>query len=141
MIIRIVVAAVALLALFVVGYLIYATYIQNPRVERELIDNPEGERAGRVMLLTLPTGRRIPVNYYREDGMVYAGADGTWSKELVGDGGRVSVLIRGETLDGHARAIQDDPEYTERIFAKLRPKAVKGFGTLVEIKLSSPTGH
>jgi hypothetical protein len=54
---------------------------------------------------------------------------------MVGDGGRVSVLIRGEALHGHGRAIEDDPDYTKRVFAKLRPNAVKGFGTLIEIKI------
>ena len=36
--------------------------LSNPGVVRELIEDPEGERAARVMLLTLPSGRRIPVN-------------------------------------------------------------------------------
>lgn len=135
-ILRIFAAVVGVLMVLVVGYLVYAINIANPRVERELIENPHGERAARVMLLTLPGGRRIPVNYYREDGMVYAGADGPWWKDLTNNGGPVTVLIRGETLQGHGRAIEDDPAYTERVFAKLRPNAVKGFGILVEIKLN-----
>jgi hypothetical protein len=124
-----------LLVVLALGYIVYATSVTNPRVERELIENPQGERAGRVMMLTLPSGRRIPVNYYQDGGMVFAGADGTWWKEMVGDGDRVSMLIRGEALQGHGRAIEDDPAYTERVFAKLRPNAVKGFGTLIEIKM------
>ena len=88
------------LVLLVVGYWIYSERIANPRVVRELIDHPDGERARRAMLLTLPSGRRIPVNYYREDDMVWAGADGRWWKELVGEGFPVSVLVRGETLRG-----------------------------------------
>ena len=47
----------------------------------------------------------------------------------------VSVLVRGETLSGRARAVLDDPDYTQRVFAKLRPNAIEGFGTLVEIRL------
>jgi len=54
---------------------------------------------------------------------------------MVGNGGRVSVLIRGEARHGHGRAIEDDRAYTERVFAKLRPNAVKGFGILIEIKI------
>ena len=132
---RIILFVLALLVLLAVGYWIFVTQIGNPRVAREIMDNPTGERAARVMLLTLPGGRTIPVNYLREDDMVYAGADGSWWKELVGDGKPVTVLVRGETLSGEARVVLDDPEYVDRIFLKLRPNAVKGFGTLVEVSL------
>jgi hypothetical protein len=128
---------IAALALLVLGYWIFVVQIGNPRVVRELIENPNGERAGRVMLLTLPSGRRIPVNFYREDDMVYAGADGSWWKELVGDGFPVSVLVRGETLQGTARTVLDDPAYTKQIFEKLRPNAIEGFGRLVEIRIEN----
>jgi hypothetical protein len=128
---------IAALALLVLGYWIFVVQIGNPRVVRELIENPNGERAGRVMLLTLPSGRRIPVNFYREDDMVYAGADGSWWKELVGDGFPVSVLVRGETLQGTARTVLDDPVYTTQIFKKLRPNAIEGFGRLVEIRIEN----
>lgn len=138
MILRVTLGLILLLALLAFGYFLYAAYVQNPRVERELLDDPQGERAERVMLITLPSGRRIPVNYYREPGVVFAGADGSWWKELVGDGTAVQVWIRGETRSGVARAIRDDPAYTERVFSKLRPTAVKGFGTLIEIKLAEP---
>lgn len=123
------------LSLLLVGYGLYMTQIANPRVERELAEHPDGERAKRVMLLTLPSGRRIPVNYWREDELVYAGADGRWWKELEDGPAAVRLLVRGERLRGTARAVRDDPEYTERAFSKLRPNAIKGFGTLVEIRL------
>ena len=123
------------LAALSTGYWLYVERIGNPRVARELIDHPDGERAGKVMLITLPSGRRLPVNYLRQGDRVYAGADGTWWKELVGSGVPVTILVRGESLRGRARAVTDDPAYTERIFATLRPKAIKGFGTLVEIRL------
>ena len=134
-IIRIAVAAAVSTAALVVGVGVYYAYIANPRVTRELIDNPDGERASKVMLLVLPSGRRIPVNYLRENDRVYAGADGRWWKELDGEGFPVSLLVRGEELTGRARAIRDDPSYTKRIFAKLRPNAIDGFGTLIEIRL------
>lgn len=127
----------AALVLLAVGYWIYTVQIANPRVVRELIENPDGEQARRVMLLTLPSGRRIPVNYYHEDDRVYAGADGRWWKELVGDGFPVTVLVRGETLRGTARTVLDDPAYTKQIFKKLRPNAIEGFGRLVEVRLDS----
>lgn len=134
-ILRIVAIVIALLVLLVAGYVINMIFFANPRVERELLENPQGKRAGIVMLLTLPSGRRLPVNYYREDDKVFAGADGTWWKELKAGSFPVTVLIRGETLNGYARAVLDDPDYTTEVFAKLRPNAVKGFGTLVEITL------
>ncbi len=89
------------------------------------------------MLLTLPSGRRIPVNYLREHSMVYAAADGTWWVELIGDGLPVTLLVRGETLRGTARAVLDDPAYTQEVFKRLRPDAIKGFGTLVEVRLEA----
>ena len=131
------IVVLALVVLFGATQLYFA-WVANPRVERELVGNPDGERAQKVMLLTLPSGRRLPVNYLREGEMVYAGADGRWWHELAGDGAAVTVLVRGEALTGTARAVEDDPEYTERVFAKLRPNAIEGFGTLVEIRLDAP---
>ena len=97
-IVRVVSIVAAVPVLLVVGYWLYMVQVANPRVVRELVEHPNGERALKSMLLTLPSGRRIPVNYLREDQMVYAGADGSWWKELVGDGFRVTLLVRGETL-------------------------------------------
>ncbi len=130
-----IVAAVPVL--LVVGYWLYMVQVANPRVVRELVEHPNGERAQKSMLLTLPSGRRIPVNYLREDQMVYAGADGRWWKELEGDGSPVTLLVRGETLRGTARSVVDDPAYTQKVFKKLRPDAIEGFGTLVEIRLDA----
>lgn len=137
---RVALVVVAVLGLLVGGYAFYMVQIANPRVARELAENPDGERAQRVMLLTLPGGRRIPVNYLRQGDRVYAAADGAWWEALVGEGFPVTLLIRGETLDGVARAVLDDPEYTKRVFAELRPDAIEGFGTLVEIRLTAPSG-
>ncbi len=138
-IVRIMLTVAAVLALAAIGYWLWAEQIANPRVVQELIENPDGERAQRVMLLTLPSGRRIPVNYFHEDDMVYAGADGRWWKELVGDGVPVTLLVRGATLRGTARSVLDDPDYAARVFKKLRPNAMEGFGTLVEVRLD-PSG-
>lgn len=132
---RLVLIAAAVLVLLVPGVFLYYEYFANPRIARELIDDPDGERAQKVMLVTLPSGRRIPVNYLREGDRVYAGADGTWWKELEGDSFPVTVLVRGETLTGRARAVLDDPEYTEAVFSRLRPNALAGFGTLIEVRL------
>ena len=137
------IALIAAAALFLAGagYWLYMEQIGNPRVERELIEHPDGELAGRSMLLTLPSGRRIPVNSLREGDVVYAGADGSWWKDLVGDGLPVTLLVRGETLGGSARAVLDDPTFTQEIFQRLRPNAIEGFGTLVEIRLAVESGE
>jgi len=134
-------AVVVAIAVMAGGFWFYSVQIANPRVVRELLENPDGERARRVMLLTLPSGRQLPVNFLREADRVYAAADGTWWEELVGEGVPVTLVVRGDTLTGRARAILDDPETTKQVFARLRPDAIEGFGTLVQIELDpgSPT--
>jgi len=126
---------VVVLGVIVVGYLAYAALIVNPRVMQELRDDPNGERARKAMLITLPSGRTIPVNFLREGNVVYAGADGRWWHELRGGGGRVQLLVRGETLTGVGRAIEDQPEHRADVFSRLRPTAPKFTGTLVQIDL------
>ena len=88
------------------------------------------------MLLTLPSGKALPVNYLREGNWVYAGADCPWWRELRGAGGKVELLIQGEALKGHARAIQDDPTLRDTVFEKLRPTAPRWTGTLVAVQLA-----
>lgn len=109
----------------------------NPGVIEELEREPDGERARKVMLLTLPSGRRIPVNYLREGDRLYAAADGRWWRELDGAPRRVEALVRGERLVGRGRAVRDDPEHVRDVFSRLRPSALPGFGTLVEIELEA----
>ncbi len=123
-----------LLALFVGSSCVYSWWV-NPRVIRELREDPQGERAAKVMLLTLPSGKAIPVNYLRDGDTVYAAADFPWWRELRGGGGRGRVLIRGEMLQGHVRAVEDDPALRESVFARLRPTAPSWTGTLVVIDL------
>ena len=131
------VVVAALLVVAVVVPVLYAT-VMNPRVVRELREEPTGERARKVMLITLPSGRTIPVNYLREGNRVYAGADGSWWKEIRGEGGRGSVLVQGETLHGHMRAVEDDPEWRKDVFSRLRPNAIPWAGTLVVVELDAP---
>jgi hypothetical protein len=118
-----------------VGLYVFQSRWANPRVIRELHEDPDGERARRVMLLTLPSGRSIPVNYLRDGDTVYAAADFPWWRELRGRGGRGSVLVRGEQLHGHIRAVEDDPALRDSVFARLRPTAPRFSGTLVVIEL------
>jgi hypothetical protein len=133
--VRLIAIVAAVLLAIPASVLLYYQFIGNPRAFEELLADPQGERAQIVMLLTLPSGRRIPVNYLREGDRVYAAADGRWWRELVGEGVPVSVYVRGETLPGMARAVVDEPDYTQRVFARLRPDAVPGFGTLIEVRL------
>ena len=73
--------------------------------------------------------------YLREGDTVYAAADFPWWRELRGDRGRGSVLIRGETLHGQIRAVEDDAELRKSVFGRLRPTAPLWAGTLVVIEL------
>jgi hypothetical protein len=135
--VKYVLIAILALAVLVAGYSIYLARLVNPRVVRELRESPDGERARKVMLLTLPSGRVLPVNYLREADTIWAAADGRWWRELRGEGAPVEVLVRGETRAGRARAIEGDPAERSAVFDRLRPSAPKAFGTLVRIDLST----
>ena len=111
------------------------SWLMNPRVVRELREQPDGERAKKVMLLSLPSGKQIPVNYLRDEGVVYAAADFPWWRELGDEPKPVTVLVRGEELRGKARAVRDDSELRASVFARLRPTAPSFAGTLVEVVL------
>lgn len=128
-----------------VGSVFYSTQIMNPRVIHELINEPGGERAKKVMLLTFPDKKILPVNYLREDNRVYAGADFGWWKSFRGAGARVTLLVQGETLHGNAKVVLDDPAFKETIFARLRPTVPKWLpewlnGKLVVIALDAKEG-
>ena len=105
---------VILLVLGLVGVLAYVNLIGNPRVVRELTANPQGERADVVMLLRLPNGRVLPVNYRREGNQVFVGADGPWWRALGRNSVPVTVTIRGETLSGRARVVFAIPTTSAR---------------------------
>ena len=122
-------------ALFLGTAFVYSFWV-NPQVAQERRENPQGEQAKSVMLLSLPSGKSIPVNYLREGDTVYAAADFPWWRELRPDGGSGRVLIRGETLPGRIRAVENDPELRESVFARLRPTAPEWAGMLVVIDLN-----
>ena len=94
----------------------------NQRVERELRADPEGSTARRVMMVSLPDGRSLPVNYLREDELVFIVVDGFWWRQFTGEGQAVEMFIRGELVNGHAKAVLDRPAYVSEIFKRLRPK-------------------
>ncbi len=126
------------LAVLVVAFLalrVLFGLIANPRVVEELRTDPQGERAGIVMLLTLPDGRVLPVNYRREGNQVFAGADGRWWRALRDGDVPVTVTIRGETLPGRARVVFDDPDYKRDVFARLRPNVPKWLPAWLDAQL------
>ncbi|MXY53668.1 MAG: hypothetical protein F4Y86_14250 [Gammaproteobacteria bacterium] len=117
--------AVAAVVLLFLAMRIYYGLVANPAVVQELKRDPQGERAGIVMLLTLPNGRTLPVNYRREGNQVFAGADGRWWRALREGDAPVSVWIRGETFEGRARVALDEEEYKREVFSRLRPDVPK----------------
>jgi hypothetical protein len=129
---------IVILTLPVLGavYAVHMARVANPSVARELRDDPDGERARKVMLIALPSGRTLPVNYLRDGDTIYAAADGRWWRELRGEGAPVELLVRGESLVGQARSIENDPGHRSAVFDRLRPSAPKLFGTLVQIDLA-----
>lgn len=116
-----VVSIVGLLLSVWLGGKAYYSLVVNERVIQELRENPDGEQANIVMLLTFPDGSELPVNYVREGNQVFAGADGGWWKAFRGGNVPVKVLIKGQVRSGRARTVMDDPEYTREVFERLRP--------------------
>lgn len=114
-------AVVGLLLVLWLGMRAYYAFVVNDQVAQELIENPQGDRARLVMLLTFPDGRELPVNYLREGNQVFVGADGRWWREFREGNIPVKVFIQGEQYGGRGRAILDDPEYTRSVFERLRP--------------------
>lgn len=112
------------IVVLLVGLLsVYSSRVLNPEVIAELTSDPQGSRAAKVMLLTLPEGQVLPVNYLQEANLVFAGADGGWWRQFQPSGAEVRVLIKGVPQKGQARVVLDNPGYTAEVFAKLRPTA------------------
>ena len=113
---------VVALIVLMIGYRLYIEYRGNPNVMADIRTNPQGERAARAMIVTLPDGREYPVNYLREDNLVFMGIDGRWWRDLVA-GPEIKMEIQGETLVGTTRVVLDDQAYVDDVFARLRPTA------------------
>ncbi len=116
---------IVLLSLLVlaIGYRMLTVDDRNTAVADDIRNNPDGERARKSMLVDLPDGRMYPVNYLKEDNLVYMGIDGLWWREFRGEGAPVSMLIRGQRYTGHGRVVLDDPAYVDDVFSRLRPTA------------------
>jgi hypothetical protein len=113
----------AALVVLILAYGFYVNTVANPRIAEELRSEPDGPRAERAMLLTMPDGRELPVNYLWEGDRVFAGSDGRWWRAFQGDGAAVTVLIKGQTMTGHATVELDDQDYIDDVFSRLRPAA------------------
>lgn len=137
------------LLLLIAGYLVYAKMVYNPQVVARLQSEPNSVLAARVALLSLADGKQIPVNYLREENLVFLGADGSWWRSLQsppngesGEGPQVSLLIKGVQLTGSVRVELQDQEYIDQIFARLRPNVPSWLphwlnGKLVIVSLGS----
>ena len=134
----------AIMSFLVAGYIAYVTMIGNPRVVADLKEDPMGERDERAMLLTMPDGKTIPVNYLRENNRVYAGADGAWWRAFEGEGATVTLLIQGEVLMGQVTVELQDQAFIDNVFSRLRPTVpewlpdwANGKLVIVDLKVSA----
>ena len=59
------------------------------------------------MLLTFPDDWELPINYLREAGQVFVGADGWWWRSFRDGNVPVKVRIKGEEFTGRARTVMD----------------------------------
>lgn len=126
---------VGVVIVLLLGARAYYAISVNAKVAKELRDDPDGERAELVMLLTFPDGRELPVNYLREGNQVFAGADGRWWRAFREGNVPVKVLIKGEEYSGRARTVMDDPEYARDVFERLRPNVPKWLPDWLNAKL------
>ena len=97
----------------------------HPLVPVILQSERHGLLSDGVMLITLKQRdsaemKTFPVDYLREENMVYIGSDSDWWKHLEG-GAEVTMLIQGMEVTGWATPILDDPERSGVGFRKLRP--------------------
>ena len=111
------------LVILVSAYFAIFFLLVNPMILNEIKNEPSSEMAGEALVLTFSSGKEIPVNYLREGNQVFVGADGPWWREFEAGPTPVKLVIKGEKLTGTAVVVLDDPEYTQEIFARLRPTA------------------
>lgn len=123
------------------AYIAFMLLVMNPMVLTEIKTKPTSEMAGEALVLKFASGKEIPVNYLKEGNKVFVGADGPWWREFKDGPTPVSIIIKSESFNGLAVVVQDDPEYTEEVFLRLRPTAPEWLpdwlqGKLVVIELA-----
>ena len=126
---------------------LFFSQVVNPAMMREVQTNPLGEEGQEVMLLTFGE-KTLPVNYLKEGNTVFIGVDGRWWRAFTDNGAPVStpvsMLIQGETYQGHAVVVLDNQAYTNGVFLRLRPTAPEWLplwltGKLVVITIDDST--
>ncbi len=127
------VTILSIVAVLIVTAMYFGSTV-NGRVIEELRNDPQGVRAQRVMAISFPNGRTIPVNYLREGNTVFAGSDFGWWKSIDPAGSQVELLIQGETFSGRAEVSQDEG-YTYEVFERLRPDAPTWASRMMRAKL------
>ena len=90
---------------------------------------------GGFMLVYLADGRMYPVNYLRENNLVFMGIDGLWWREFVDQGQPIAMHIKGEDFNGHAKTVLDDPKYKADVFSRLRPTVPRWLPDWLNAKL------
>ncbi len=108
------------LAILLGAAALFFSLVVNPVMMDEIRTNPTGEEAQEAMLLTFE-GRTLPVNYLKEGSTVFMAVDGRWWRAFTGDAAPVSLLIQGETYNGHGVVVLNDPAYVKDVFSRLRP--------------------
>lgn len=111
----------------------------NRSVIDELTSSPQGDRAQRLLLLTLSDGREIPLRYLQLQQDVYVGAGGRWWRQFQTPV-QTHMLLRGQRVLVTASAVLDDAALHRRVFGELRnpwlarlPRWLGG-GVLVQLK-------
>jgi len=101
---------------------------------------------GDTMLITVTgskTGRMysLPVGFYREGDSLWviSNRDRTWWRNLR-NGGKVSLLLKGKTLEAYARAEMEPLAVEDHLRDYLRhmPMAAKSFGIRMENQIPNP---
>jgi len=125
---------IAVILIVSIGLWTYVTWYMNRGVILELEQHPQGQRATETLLLTLPSGRRIPVNYLEDGSTVYVAADGPWWRQFR-ESAEIEVFIRGKLPTGTAQVVLDDPVRVAEVFARLRPDVPDWLPGLLDARL------
>ena len=128
-------ALIGILVLVFLYFYIATVFVGNPRVMAELQSKPDGQLSDLVGILTLPDGRKIPVNYLHEEKQVFLGADGPWWRDFRGDGAEVVMWIKGNDFRGRATVKLGDSKIKDRVFPIIRPRVPDWLPDFLNAKL------
>jgi len=111
----------------------------NPAMLRLLRSPLHRTMSGNILLITFTgrkTGRRYttPLSYLQEGDTVYCLTDARWSENLVG-GAIVTLRLRGEDVQGTARAYRNEPARVAAVmmrFFERVPRDAKFYGVRLD---------